>query len=281
MRKKLALGAIGLGAAGLGAVAAFELRIHPMWRSWGIDPDEAIRVLPGDDIVGEPSVTDTRGITIDAPPEAVWPWLVQMGYGRAGWYSYDALDMLGKSTRSIVPAWQSVAVGDMFPTDPEGGFHVKVVEPGHALVLYVDTHDVEARPTRRGRHARRARRGDEPAVESPAESVPVGLAFSGGLLGATTPAQFAASWTFVLDPLEGGRTRLIERYRVWFGETVPVNHVAAPALGLGVFIMTRRQMLGIRDRAEEHVRAERPLAAAATATEPSVEPIPVDGPMPG
>ena len=106
--------------------------------------------LPGDELVPTPTAIDTRGITIDAPPEAVWPWLVQMGYGRAGWYSYDRLDMRGKSVDTIVPKHQALAVGDLMPMSPEAGFEVKVLEPGRALVLYADTALIE-RPDRRAR----------------------------------------------------------------------------------------------------------------------------------
>src|SRR3990172_10244978 len=93
----------------------------------------------------DPPAGAPRGRTIDAPPEAVWPWLVQMGYGRGGWYSYDAVDMKGASSATILPEHQSLAVGDLVPTDPGGGFVVKVVESEHALVLYVDPEVLAAR----------------------------------------------------------------------------------------------------------------------------------------
>jgi hypothetical protein len=261
MRKALAVGAAGLGAAGLGAVAAFELRVHPMWRSWGVDPDEAVMTLPGDDLVPEPLMSDTRGITIDAPPADVWPWLVQMGYGRAGWYSYDALDMRGHSVRTIVPEWQQLAPGDVLPTDPAGGFQVKIVEPGGALVLFTDALDVNRRAVRR--HGRGAGHGrswhrPEPGQEAVEASAPPGLELSGGLLSSSVEGDFSASWAFVLRELEGGRTRLIERYRIALGERPVIPPTSRPILGLGVFIMTRRQMLGIRDRAEALARSREP-----------------------
>jgi len=64
--------------------------IRPRQRSWGIDPAESAKALPGDEVIADATVVDTRGITIAAPVARIWPWLVQMGYGRAGWYSYDA-----------------------------------------------------------------------------------------------------------------------------------------------------------------------------------------------
>ena len=259
MRRMLAIGAIGLGAASLGAVAAFELRLRPLWQSWGIDPEEARRPMPGDDLVPDAPVVETRGITIDAPPEAIWPWLVQMGFGRAGWYSYDALDMRGSSSREIVPEWQSLAVGDTIQTDPDGGFHVKVVEPGRALVLYVDSSEIESRTSRR-----RARREQNEECE-----VPAGLAMSGGLLSGMSPTRFAVSWAFLVEPIGNDRSRLVERYRVSFGPQGFAT-VKGQALDLGVFIMTRRQMLGIRERAEALFLA-RGVPAPEVATEPTVE----------
>src|SRR4051812_19288113 len=102
------------------------------WRTWGVDPEVSARPLRGDDLVPVPTAVETRTITIDAPADAVWPWLVQMGYGRAGWYSYDTLDNRAKSVERIVPDWQSLAIGDVMPHSPGGGFAVRVVEPGEA-----------------------------------------------------------------------------------------------------------------------------------------------------
>src|SRR3954451_18238828 len=105
------------------------------WRTWGVDPEVSARPLPGDDLVPVPTAVETRTIAIDAPPDAVWPWLVQMGFGRAGGYSYDPRDKRGKRAERIVPDWQAIAVGDVMPHSPGGGFAVRVVELGQALVL--------------------------------------------------------------------------------------------------------------------------------------------------
>jgi len=100
MFRKIALmgTVISASAAGI-AFAVARTRLH----RWGVDPIEATQLLPGDELVTEPTTSDTRGIDIAAPPEQVWPWLVQMGYKRAGWYSYDAIDMNQGSSREIVP----------------------------------------------------------------------------------------------------------------------------------------------------------------------------------
>jgi hypothetical protein len=94
--------------------------------------------LAGDDIIGTPRADLTYAITIDAPPRDVWPWLVQMGCQRAGWYSWDVLDNAGaRSADRIIPELQHIAVGDVLPYKPTGseGFKVLRVEPERALIL--------------------------------------------------------------------------------------------------------------------------------------------------
>lgn len=236
-----------LGAAVTAAIAGV-MKVNRWRSSWGVDPADDARILPGDDLVPAPSHTETRGIEIDAPPSAVWPWLVQMGYERAGWYSYDQLDMKGHSADAIMPGLQSIKVGDVLPTFPGGGFDVRVVDEGHALAVYTDTAITAAQAA---------------AFAASQETVPLGLQASGSFMR-TTPPDFAASWAFVLDPLPGDRTRLIERVRVWFGAGTALSAVTGPAFGFGVFLMTRRQMLGIRDRVERaaHSDATAPVEPA-------------------
>jgi hypothetical protein len=95
-------------------------------------------VLPGDGLVADARVGWTHAITIRARPAEIWPWLVQMGCRRAGWYSYDGLDNRGvPSAERILPELQHVQVGDLFPQRPkaEDLFVVRIVEPQRALVL--------------------------------------------------------------------------------------------------------------------------------------------------
>jgi hypothetical protein len=104
-----------LGAAGCAAVAGWVgfRTARNAHEHWGIDPDLSARALPGDDLVERPDATDTRVIDIDASVDQVWPWLVQMGYGRGGWYSYDVFDMDEPSALGVEERWQSLAVGDL------------------------------------------------------------------------------------------------------------------------------------------------------------------------
>lgn len=263
MRVRLALAGVFVGT--MVGIAASEAR---RWRrSWGIDPNEATRALPGDAVVPNPVASETRGITIDASPDQVWPWLVQMGFGKAGWYSYDRLDMRGRSADGIVADWQTLKVGDIVPTHPGGGFEVVEIDPGRALVLRSDTALMTAQAEAWA--AKTAKTDAVTASDEPIESVPVGLAASGALLGAT-PQQFAASWTFVIEPIGGGRSRFIERFRVWFGESGMASHVVMPVVGFGVFVMLQKQMVGIKTRAERLAREGSAPAVPDTSFHPVV-----------
>ena len=131
---------------------------------------EQRRPLPVDALVTDPLFTSTHAITIDAPPEQVWPWIAQMGAGRAGWYSWDRIDNGGtRSATRVLPEFQTVIPGDVMPAVPHArdAFIVSSVDPPRDLVL----------------------------------SVPDG---HGGN---------AVAWEHVLDPIAGGRTRLVVRGR--------------------------------------------------------------------
>ena len=100
--------------------------------------DEATRSLPGDELVADAKIRWNHAITIRAGGAEIWPWLVQMGCRRAGWYSYDGLDNGGvRSAERIVPEFQQARVGDIFPMTPKAQdrFVVRMVDPERALVL--------------------------------------------------------------------------------------------------------------------------------------------------
>ncbi len=101
-------------------------------------PDEQARTLPGDDLIPQPLGAVNHAITIRRPPHEVWPWLAQMGSGRAGWYAYDFIDNGGQhSAEGILPNYQNIRVGSVLPALPgaKDVFLVAQCEREHSLVL--------------------------------------------------------------------------------------------------------------------------------------------------
>ncbi|HLA24399.1 MAG TPA: SRPBCC family protein [bacterium] len=203
--------------AGAVAYGVYSAGIRPWKHRWDASPDERRAILPGDDLVPTPTSVETRAITVGAPPSAVWPWLVQMGHGRAGWYSYDRLDRDGQRAWRLNPQFEDLTLGAMVPTHPHGGFKVVGLEHECVLVLYMDATLAQER--------------------------------------ASLP-EFSVSWTFVLQPLPSSKTRLIERVRTSIPEG-GVGHLAFQRVtGFGIFLMQRKQLLGIKARAERTWRAQ-------------------------
>jgi hypothetical protein len=129
--------ALRIATAALIGVAAWIRWVRPRQLTWGATREEVNRPLPGDDLVVRPTFNATRGISIQAPPEQVWPWLMQVGLGRAGWYSYDLLDNLGRrSSYRIIPELQHLSPGDIVPMGPgEGqGIPVQAIDPPRTMI---------------------------------------------------------------------------------------------------------------------------------------------------
>lgn len=228
MRTTRALAAVV--AVGGAAAVAYERRVRPWQEQWGATDEEAALVLPGDELLAEPAGQITRAITIDAPREEVWPWVVQLGADRGGFYTYDWLeDLFGLEIHSageVVEEWQDLEVGDVVAADRArtGGWVVAALRPAEALVLQVA--DVAtARPLRR----------DE------------GLGW-----------EF--QWTFALRDAPGGGTRLLVRERVAFGRRL--TQALMTPVGLVSFVMTRGMLLGLKRRVEG---AHAPPAVSAAA----------------
>ena len=101
------------------AVAVYVRWLRPRAMHWGATPAEAAMPLPFDSEFPTPTWNATRAVTVHATPEEIWPWLVQIGWGRAGWYGYDWVDNGGKpSSWEILPELQDIAVGKEFPMSP-------------------------------------------------------------------------------------------------------------------------------------------------------------------
>ena len=126
-------------AAGLLLVASY-----PLWRdwclNWGATPDEAVSPLRGDELLPAADLVTTRAISVDATPDRIWPWLLQMGSGRAGTYTYDWLENLFgldmHSAEVILPQFQDLKEGDEFPIG-HATLRIEALEPDKLLVTRV------------------------------------------------------------------------------------------------------------------------------------------------
>jgi hypothetical protein len=227
-------------AAGMGV--AYIQQIRAQYRTWGLVKGDDERGLAGDELVAEPDLIETRVIDIDAPPEEVWKWIAQLGYGRGGWYSFAAIDRpwspgggpQADSADVILEEFQDLAEGDFVPTHPRGGFEAKVVEPGETLVLFLD--DTMFREQM-----------GELAADVADAAEERGGSFELDL--DTEMPPYRVSWAFVLEDAPGGRTRLIERLRASI-DASQNQWRAKPALKMGVFVLLRSQLEGIKRRAE-------------------------------
>lgn len=212
MRRSLVMSVVGAAA-----IAGWKV-FGPWQRNWGATDAEVTATLPGDGLTPPPVEQNTRAITIAASPAEVWPWLVQMGADRAGFYSYDWLENLFgldiHNADRIVDEWQDLAVGDMVwgTGRRSGGWVVVDLVPNEALVL----------------------KSADPKT--------------GGAASRDVGIGFEFQWTFALRPAPGGGTRLLIRERTAYGRRL-TRWLMAP-VGLVSFVMTRKMLDEIRVRAE-------------------------------
>jgi len=199
----------------------YGLVIRPWFLWWGATNEEIYGTWPGDDIIPGMKTENTRAITINAKPSEIWPWLMQMGQGRGGLYSYDWLEnLIGldiHSANNIIPEFQNLDVGERIWMAPKEKFDGKaydtvgLIESNRALVLITP-----------------------------------------GYVQTATNSNISGNgiWSFILSPVDEHTTRLIIRGRSvedqGFFETL-VLHFAEPIH----FIMERKMMLGIKERAEQ------------------------------
>ena len=137
-------------AVSVSGLIGYDALVRPALLDWGATDAERRMRLPGDDIIQDVMSHHTRALTIDAPPAAVWPWLVQIGDHRAGFYSYDWVERYlfpgtvhyvegHHSATRIHPELQSIKIGDRINTGSVGsvqiGSPVTVLEPNHALAI--------------------------------------------------------------------------------------------------------------------------------------------------
>jgi len=226
-REKLSM-LLRRAAAGAALVGAYVIAIRPSLLTWGATPEEAERTLPGDELVPEARMQATHAITIRASAADVWPWLVQIGHRRAGWYSYDWLHRLmgvagsvenqQRSAEHVIAELQDLKVGDVIEIGPGMGYTVVEIDPEQALVLHIAVEMGTFRSL-------------DPAEETPEDF-------------------FASSWTWFLEEVGEDETRLIVRIRADYTPTLSQALMVRGVMEPGSFIMERRTLLGIKRRAE-------------------------------
>ncbi len=179
-------------------------------RDWGATKAEQRLDLPGDDLVPDPAVAVTRAVTVDAPAERVWPWLVQIGQDRGGLYSYQCLENLFgleiHNADRIHPEWQRLEEGDPVRLVPPGWFGMRDglaltvgrIVPERSLVLVV--------------------------------------------------APWRAVWSFHLRPRSPYSCRLLSRSRAPLEHGI--RRLPGELLDPVTAVMTRRMLLGVKERAE-------------------------------
>lgn len=204
---------------GLAAAEAWGW-LHHLGRTWGSTCEERRRYLPGDDLVKNPRLVTNHARTIKASAEEIWPWLVQMGWNRGGWYTYRWVDRFlfpanHGSADLILPEYQDLKVGDRIPDGPPEAdcfYEAELLEPNKFLVLRSRTH--------LPKHLRRNGR-----------------------------ARMEWTWAFYLDELGENETRLLFRVR---GNLAPVwlRTLYHSAIVPADFVMGRSMCLGLKSRVE-------------------------------
>jgi hypothetical protein len=130
---------LALGLLFVAIIGSYIFIIRPTQLNWGATEAEIQRAMPGDDLVADPTFLSTRAISINGTPQGIWPWLIQMGYGRAGYYGYDLIENIGsprgiKSAESIIPELQDFKIGDDLHISPVSTFYIQAIDPNHFLV---------------------------------------------------------------------------------------------------------------------------------------------------
>jgi hypothetical protein len=200
------------GLVTAGAVTVIYVRFMRQWHlHWGATEEEAHGAAAGDELMPDPDLVATRAVEIDAPPSAIWPWLVQMGPGRGGAYTYDWIERrLGidiRNTDRIIPELQDLKVGDEIAM-PGYTMRVERLDPERAMVI--------------------------------------------------RSSNQAWVWSFELRPANG-HTRLISRNRFDISALPLRDKLAYPAMEPGSWVMERKMLLTIKQRAE-HLAGTSPQA---------------------
>ncbi|HET7518524.1 MAG TPA: hypothetical protein VFN05_12660 [Actinomycetes bacterium] len=199
VRQIALVGAVG----GAGLLAVYLRLVRPWTMRWGATDEEVARPLSGDRLMTRPGFKATRAITIGAHPEHIWPWLVQLGSGRAGWYAIDRIDNAGiPSAQTVRPELQNLQVGDRIPmiAGEEVGPVVKELEPNRRMLWW--------------------------------------------------DGKGEFTWEWLLEPVDDQTTRLLTRVQETYPPLWSRRMLYAIVASSGDIVMVRRQLRGIKARAE-------------------------------
>ncbi len=203
-----------------GFTTLYLMVVRPWHLKWGATDEEVNRSLPGDDRVPDPKINATHAITINAPIDRVWPWIAQIGRGRGGFYSYEAIEnAMGldiHNTDRILPEFQNPQVGEKMPFAEGFSVPYAIVAAPRTLVIHGDTR------TGDGMDAPKMRPGD----------------------------YIAVAWSWHLEAIDDHTTRLVERWRADYGPGLLNTWFYRLFMEPGAFIMERKMLLGIKARAE-------------------------------
>ncbi len=200
--------------------------LKPLRNRWGLTKSEANRSLIGDEIVEQPKAQFSHGVAINAPASAVWPWVAQMGQGRGGFYTYEALENLAglniSNANKILPAFQQPKIGDLIPFSPTDAYPLVFCESRKAMVLGV-WYDI-----------------DNGTIFNPEEVAPDNC--------------FRLSWLWYVEDLGNNRSRFISRNRLTYSPSFTNKLLFGWLMEPIVFAMDRKMCLGIKKRAERYFK---------------------------
>ncbi len=219
------------GVEGVAIIIACYLTIFlkPLRDRWGFDPKKVLAPLPGDQLVSEPKTQFTHAIEINAPVKYVWPWIAQIGRGKGGFYSYEALEnVIGLdiyNVDEILPQFQTPKVGDFVGFSPKDFYPIVIVEKERGMVIE-NHYDLK-----KGK------------MFSPQAEFP--------------PNFLHLSWLWYVEPLGATRSLFISRNRVTYNSSRKTKLAFGWPSEPIVFAMDRKMCYGIKKRAERHYKAEK------------------------
>lgn len=197
--------------------------LKPLRDSWGLNKIELKQKFPGDEIVDKPKAQFTHGIEINAPAKMVWPWIAQLGQGRGGFYSYEALENLTGlniyNSDKILPEFQNPKVGDKIPFSQSDAYPLVICEPGSAMAISLVL-DMDKKKL------------IDPVTTSTTNFIQI-------------------SWLWYVRPIDELRSKFYSRNRVNYYPPAFRKKIFAIFLEPIVFAMDRKMCLGIKKRAKK------------------------------